>query len=88
MATLKLQAQRAASVTPSDTQDIPNIAREDGKGNRGCVLYVGGEGSLKVKTSGGDVVVFAGLLAGQFVPVSVVKVFATGTDATNIIAMW
>ena len=88
MATLKLQAQRAAAVTPSDTANIPNIAREDGIGNRGCLLYIGGAGSIKVLTSGGDEVTFAGLSAGQFMPVSVVKVFATGTDATNIIAMW
>ena len=88
MATQKLQAQRASAVTPSDTVNIPNIATENGLGNRGCLLYVGGAGSIKVTTSGGDDVTFTGLTAGQFMPVSVVKVFATGTTATDIIALW
>ena len=88
MAYPKLQAYRAAAVTPSDSADIPNVANQDGSGNNGCVLYVGGAGTLKVTTIGGDDVTFSGLIAGSFVPVQVVKVWATGTSATNIIALW
>lgn len=88
MAYQKLQAYRAAAVTPSDTADIPNVANQDGSGNNGCVLYVGGAGALDVTTAGGDRVTFTGILAGSFVPVQVVKVWAAGTTATNIIALW
>ena len=52
----------------------------------GCVLYVGVGGQVKVTTSGGDTVTFYNLNNGQFVPVNVKKVFATGTTATNPIA--
>ena len=54
----------------------------------GCVLYVGGAGDLKVSTVGGDEVTFTGLVAGQFIPVNVLRVWATGTTATFIIALW
>jgi hypothetical protein len=88
MAYQKLQVSRAAAVTPSDTVDIPSVSTQDGTGNNGCVLYVGVAGDVKVTTAGGDTVVFVGLLAGMFVPVQVLKVWATDTTATDIVALW
>jgi len=88
MAYQKLQAYRAAAVTPSNTATIPSISAQGGAGNNGCVLYVGVAGDVKVTTAGGDDVVFTGILAGSFIPVQVTKVFATGTTATNIVALW
>ncbi len=89
MAYQKLQAYRAADVTPSDTVDIPSISTDPGASkNNGCVLFVGGAGNLKVRTVGGDDVTFNGINTGAFIPVQVVRVFSTGTSATNIIALW
>jgi hypothetical protein len=85
MAYQKLQVGRAAAVTPSDTVNIPSVS---GGNNNGCVLYVGGAGNLKVKTVGGDEVTFVGINTGTFLPVQVVRVFSTGTSATNILALW
>lgn len=82
----KLQVGRAASVTPSDSANIPSIT--GGTSNNGCVLYIGGAGNLRVTTIGGDDVSFTGILAGSFLPVQVVKVWADGTSATNIVALW
>lgn len=59
-----------------------------GGDNNGCVLYVGNGGNVRVTTAGGDDVVFVGLPSGGFVPVQVVKVWETSTDATDIIALW
>lgn len=56
--------------------------------NTPCVLYIGGAGSLRVLTEGGDDVVFIGVLAGSYLPIQVLKVFSTGTSATNIVAIW
>ena len=81
----KLQAGRAAAVTPSNTVDIPAVT---GGSNNGCVLYVGGAGNLKVLTVGGDEVTLTAVPVGTFVPVQVLRVFATGTTATNIVALW
>jgi hypothetical protein len=88
MAVQKLQAGRAAAVTPSDTVDIPSVSTQDGSGNNGCVLYVGTGGTLKVSTIGGDEVTFTGIVSGTFVPVQVLRVWSTGTSASNIIALW
>ena len=56
--------------------------------NDGAVLYVGGAGAVRVLTSGKDDVTFAGVNAGTFLPVQVLRVYATGTNATSILALW
>lgn len=85
MAYQKLQAGRAAAVTPSDTLNIPSV---DGGVNDGCVLYVGTTGNLTVVTTGQDVVTFVNVQGGSFIPVQVFKVLSTGTTALNIVALW
>ena len=88
MAYQKLQASRAAAVVPNDTTDIPNPANASGLGNNGNVLYVGTAGTLRVMTAAGDDITFVTVYAGSFLPIQVVRVFATGTTASNIIALW
>jgi len=85
MASQKLQAERAALVTPSDTVSIPSIS---GGVNNGCVLYVGTGGDVAVTTVGGDSIVFSNVQDGSFIPVQVLRVLETGTNASNIIALW
>lgn len=88
MAYQRLQVGRAAAVTPSDTVNIPNISTQNGSGNNGCVLYVGGAGNLRVLTVGGDDVLFSNIQGGSFLPVQVKRVFSTNTTATSIVALW
>ena len=54
MAYQKLQAYRAADITPSDTVDIPSVSTAGGAGNNGCVLYCGVAGNIRVLTVGND----------------------------------
>ena len=84
MAYQKLQGYKALSVTPSDTAEIISPA---GPINNGCVLYIGVSGDLKVTTAGGDDVTFKNVPVGFF-PVQVLKVWSTGTAASEIIALW
>ena len=42
----------------------------------------------KVTTVAGDEVTFVGINTGAFFPVHVKKVWATGTSASNILALW
>jgi hypothetical protein len=85
MAYQKLQPARASVVTKSDTVDIPN----PGNGEvEGCVLYVGTGGILRVLTAGGDDVIFRNVPNGTFIPVQVIRVFASTTSATDILALW
>lgn len=86
MAYQKLQASRAAAVTPSDTVNIPSLM--GGEFNNGCVLYIGGAGNVRVLTAGQDDVTFTGVNAGTFLPVQVIRVYSTSTTATTILALW
>lgn len=64
------------AITPHDTNNLEAVAR---------AIYVGGTGSLKVETDGGQVITLTNLAAGIFHPIVVRKVLATGTTATGII---
>lgn len=56
--------------------------------NTPAVLYIGGAGNVRVLTEGGSDVTFNGTLAGSYFPIQVLRVFDSGTTATNIIAIW
>ena len=59
-----------------------------GDNNTGCVLYSGAGGDIKVLTAGGDEVTFTGVAAGAFIPVQVLRVFATPAPPSGVIALW
>ena len=84
----KLQVSNASVVVPSDTLDIPSLSTSPEQRNNGCVLYVGGTGDIRVLTAGGNDVKFASIATGTFMPVQVLRVYSTGTTATNIVALW
>ncbi len=69
----------AVSATISDTTNLANPS----------VLYIGGSaGNVKVTTTNGDEVVFGNIQPGTVLPVQVVRVWATGTTATAIVAIY
>ena len=68
----------AAAVTPSDTVNF----REP------SVVWVGTVGNVKVTTAQGSDVVFTYVPAGSVLPVQVIRVWATGTAATNIVRVF
>jgi len=57
-------------VTPSDTEDLPFLAR---------ALYVQTDGTVAVMARGGSVTY--NVVAGQVLPIRAVRVMATGTTA-------
>ena len=70
-------ASMAFSVTPADP-DMGTPAR---------ALYVGVGGDVRVTTTGGNDVTFTAVPGGSLLPVSVKRVWATGTTATNVIGV-
>lgn len=70
-------AKWGESVTPDDVVNLANPARS---------LYIGGTGSLSVEMYGGGTQSFAAVPVGIF-PIQVTRVNATGTTATNIVAL-
>lgn len=51
-------------------------------------VWIGGGGVLKVTTAAGEDVVISGIGAGTLLPISVIRLWNTGTTATLIIAMY
>lgn len=71
-------ARRAASVTLSDSTVIENTR----------ALYIGTAGNLKVTLVEGGDVTFVGLGSGTVLPVQAVKVWSTGSTASNVLALY
>lgn len=69
----------AAAVTPHDTNELADVTD---------ALFVGSAGSVKVKMRGGQTVTFGAVPAGTTIRVRVEQVFAIGTSASNIVALW
>jgi hypothetical protein len=67
------------AVTTSDTVNLP-------AGCRG--IFVGGAGNLALRSAGGSVVTFTGVLPGTFLPVGPQRVMATNTTATLLVALY
>lgn len=73
-------ANHAEAVTPHDSTNFTAGACE--------YLYVGGAGVLVVVLVGGATVTFAAVPAGTTIPVRAIRVNATSTTATSIVALY
>ncbi|MCR5876931.1 hypothetical protein [Phenylobacterium sp. J367] len=71
-------ASRAVAVTQSDATIIPATR----------ALYVGTGGPLTVTMAEGGNATFANVPSGAVLPIQVTKVLDTGTDATDIVALY
>jgi hypothetical protein len=71
-------ALNAFAITPSDTVDLQNVAR---------MLYVGTTGNIKLTTLLGDTVTLLNVPVG-ILRCTAGRVFATGTTATNLVALY
>jgi hypothetical protein len=68
----------ATTVSKSDTVNLPTPS----------VIYVGGAGNVKVTTAQGDEVTFSSIPSGQVIPVQVIRVWNTGTTATDLLRIY
>ena len=68
----------AYAVTPSDTVNLAETAR---------ALYVGNAGNISVFQTNGASVTYMNFPAGKYLLSRVVRVNATGTTASNILAI-
>ena len=66
-----------SAVTPSATTEIP----------LGLGLYIGGGGDVAVRCEDGSTGTFVAVPAGTFMPGRFDRVLASGTTATNILAL-
>lgn len=72
--------RNAAAITTSDTVDLTIPTRG---------IWVGGTGAVKVNlVDTGTNITFSAVPAGTLLPVRAKRVLATGTTATNLVALW
>lgn len=73
-------AFQAAAITPSDSTELVKMTKG---------LYVGGSGDVKVLLAGDTVpVTFSSVTAGTILPIRVARVYATGTTAILMLALY
>ena len=73
-------AENAAVITPSDGA---NLSQQT------LAIYVGGAGDVRVDLVGtGTGITFKAVPVGTVLPIQAVKVYATGTSATNLVAIY
>lgn len=73
------RAVDGAVVTPSDSVPLAFVT---------LYLFVGGAGNIAVITAAGNALTITGVAAGTLIPLRVSQVNATGTTATNIVALY
>lgn len=88
MGTFTLQAFNAQVVTPNDNADLVLSGGAITGIDNGALLYIGTGGTLTITTIGGQTVTLTNVGNGSYVPIQVRKVFATGTSALGIIALF
>lgn len=71
---------KAVTITPNDSTDLANGPTR--------ALFIGTAGTVVVTMADGNDVTFTGLSAGVIHWLSVKRVKATGTTATNIVALY
>jgi len=75
---LQSPPDRAAAITPSDSTDLAAATR---------AINVSDPGYVKVTTVGGDTVTLY-VAGGVTFPIRALRVWATGTTATEIVGLW
>lgn len=83
------QGFNAEYVTPDDNADLTLSGGAIVEGsNNGACLYIGTGGNLTVTMLGGQLVTFVNVPDGTFMPIQVRRVWATNTDAADILALY
>jgi hypothetical protein len=72
-------ATNAVAVTANDSADLSYVTR---------AIYVGNGGNVKVDMQDSGTVIFLAVPTGMTLPIRAKRVYATGTTATSIIALW
>lgn len=70
-------ATHAAAVIPNDNNDLTHLC---------SALHIGISGDVRVVTHGNETVTFVDVIG--ILPIRVRRVFATGTTALGIVAVW
>ena len=79
MSFLSDPVSNAAAITTHDSDELPSTTHG---------IYVGGAGNITLITTKGQTVLFTAVPVGLIIPIRAKVVMATGTTATNLVALW
>ena len=83
------QAFNAQTVTPDDNVDLSLAGGTITEGtNSGACIYIGTGGDIQVTMLGGQTVIFVNVPDGTFLPIQVKRVWASNTNAGDILALF
>lgn len=74
-------SQNPFIIVPSDSANLP------GATTGGIWIGTTGSGNLTITTLTGQKIAFAGLVGGTLFPIVAAKIWATGTDVTNLVGL-
>lgn len=74
-----MSARDCLPITPSNDTDFKVEAR---------AIFIGVGGDIRIRTQSGNTVTFKNLVSGYILPVQVVRVYQTGTTASELIALF
>ena len=75
-----VSAHQASAITTSDSTIYQQPTR---------ALYIGGAGNITVDMAdGGTAVLFSAVQGGTILPIQVTRIYAIGTTATSIVALY
>lgn len=87
-AQLATEALKSAHLSMQDAKAIVISSTDHVLTKNTRAVFIGGAGNLKVVMASGNIATLTGVLAGSYLPLSISKVFKTGTTATNITALF
>jgi hypothetical protein len=76
------------AITPSDATEFAPRETADGGVSRPRALWIGVGGNLAISDAAGRSATFKNVGSGTLLPVQPSKVLATGTTATDIVALY
>ena len=76
---LDAPAEAGMAISPSDSTALSHVTR---------AVYIGAGGDLRGIMHNGTEVTLRGLPAGMLLPIRISRVWATGTTASNLVALW
>lgn len=77
--TYEMPSDHLEAIIPDDNNDLAYVTRG---------IYIGSIGNIRIQPENGSPVTFVGLVPGIILPVRATRVLATGTTASNLIAMY
>lgn len=82
------QFTKAVAITTSDTVNFTAAGTGPPSDITCDAIYVGGAGNMVVVLADGTAVTFNGVAAGSIIPIRAIRVNATNTTATNLVALY